>query len=404
MRFDRSLIVLLAASLAGCSETAGPSRERGPVRAFTLQEEQVADATIGFGLKLFTEVAKGERDKANVMVSPVSVSVALGMVLNGADGSTFEAIRRTLGFGTLEESAINEAYRGLTEQLYARAVTSEFNLVNSVWHDRAFQARPAFTDALKTYFDADVTALDFRDASAAKTISAWAERETRGRIKDLVESLSPGEVMMLVNATYFKAQWRNRFDKSKTTSRTFTLASGSQVNVPMMRINNDFRTVQHQDVTAVEMLYADSAFSMVLLMPNGRSVEAMLAAATPQWWQNLLYGMRTSALDLVLPRFNFDYDENLVDALGTMGMGIAFGPSANLSRIAADQITRVLHKTFIETNEEGSEAAAATAIGIGIISGGPNITAFNRPFAFVIRERNSGAILFIGKVGDPSKN
>jgi serine protease inhibitor len=400
----RSMFVILASALVACSQDpSGPAREQP--RAFTLAETKLAEASVGFGLTLYRQVAASE-SKPNLMVSPLSASMALGMTMNGAQGETWEAMRTALGFGSLTEAEVNESYRGLIAQLLARDKKVTFSLANSIWHDRGFTVKQPFIDATRTYFDAEISPLNFGDPNAPKTISSWAERETGGRIKDLVKEIKPEEVMFLVNAVYFKGPWTQQFDPRSTRSGSFTRANGTVVSTPFMSHDGRFRTLSSNEVMGVELFYGDSSFSMVVLAPaQGTSLAGLEQKLTPIWLQGVLAGSHDGRAILTLPKFKLAYGKTLNDVLKTMGMGIAFDDNiADFHRIADVDglyITRVEQKTFIDVNESGTEAAAATSVGIGVVSLPPQIT-FDRPFLYVIRERESGAILFIGRVGDPT--
>jgi serine protease inhibitor len=392
--------------LVGCAkDPSGPAREIP--REFTQTEARLADASVSFGLKFYREVA-GAENLPNLMVSPLSASMALGMTMNGAQGETYDAMRTTLGFGTLPEAEVNEAYRGLIAQLLARDPKVTFNLANSIWHERAFSVKQPFIDAAKTFFDAEVSALDFADPNAPKTISAWADKETGGRIKELVKVIDQDEIMFLVNAVYFKAPWTQQFDPKATRSRPFTRKDGSTVSTPMMNHDGRFRYVENNEVVGLELFYGDSSFSMVLLAPpSGNNISVIEQKLTPTWLSGVLASMQNSRAIVTMPRFKLEYEKNLNDPLKNLGMSIAFDPGrADFYRIADIQperlyISRVVQKTFIDVNESGTEAAAATSVGIAPTSLPPQIT-LDRPFLYAIRERESGAILFIGRVGDPT--
>ena len=402
--------IFLGLFAAGCARDEGPDQatpERpDTVREFTLQERAVANASNHFAFELLGEANAAESSKPNLLLSPLSVSMALGMALNGAAGSTFTAMRETLGFGTLSQAEVNAAYEGLIRQLRARDAKVEFGLANSIWYNQGFPVYAMFVDTVHHYFDAEVRALDFRSASAPQTISKWAEAETGGRIKDLIKQIADYEVMFLVNAVYFKAPWSVPFDKGATASAPFTRRDGSQTNVPMMSHDGSYPWAVSAEGSAVELLYGDSAFSMVLWLPAaGVSLNSAASSMTDARWTALLTGLRSQRVLLRMPKFRFDYEAELKDMLTTLGMGIAFRPGeSNFTRIADRTdifLSRVTHKSFIDVHELGTEAAAATAVGVGITSMPPTLS-FDRPFFFVIRERSSGAVLFAGRVSDPN--
>ncbi len=411
-RPDRLLRLLVVAALglaAACASERGRSPTE-PVRPFTTVEQQIAAAATNFGLALLREVNAEETAKPNVLLSPLSASVALGMTLNGADGSTYEAMRRTLGFGDISQAEVNAAYRGLISQLHARDPRVEFTLANSVWYRNGFPVFPSFVDTVRTAFGAEIRGLDFSDPASPGIISAWAEQRTNGRIKDLVKEIQPEEVMFLVNAVYFKAPWSSTFDKALTRPAPFTRLDGSSVTVPTMWRDGNFRMLITPELSAVELPYGDSAFSMVLLAPaSGHALDPVVARLEPQRWSALLDSLYVGRAYLTLPKFTFDYGKRLNDALSHMGMAVAFdwqranfGRIADLSQLGGNlYISRVDQKAFITLDENGTEAAAATSVGIGLTSLPPQLR-FDRPFIFVMRERSSGTILFAGRIGDPS--
>lgn len=400
-----SLVSLLVPALAaGCGSS--PSDPGEDPRAFTVDELQVSRANTAFGLRLFAEVSRASAEP-NVLVSPLSASMALGMTANGARAETLTAMRAVLGFGGMQEDAVNDAYQGLIAQLRLRDRAVEFRLANSIWYERTFQVETPFLDTSREHFDAEVRSLDFASPAAPGTISRWAEDATGGRIRDLIQSINPLEVMFLVNAVYFKAPWSTPFEPNQTRPGDFTRADGRVVQAPMMHVDAPRPFLRNAEVEAVELLYADSAFGMVVVMPApGRTLDELAASLTPERWDQWMAGLNSGRLLLEMPKFRFDFSEKLNDALTAMGMGVAFVPLvADFGRITTSRndlyISRVVHKTFIDVHELGTEAAAATAVGIAVTSLPPSIT-IDRPFLFAIRERTSGAILFIGRVGDPT--
>lgn len=396
---------LLAAALLGCGE--GVVDEGVPaVRAFTATELAASSSNTAFGLGLLRGVVPSAGGP-NVLISPLSVSMALGMTSNGARGATWDAMRTALGFGGMSEAEMNAAYRGLIDQLRARGGSRvEWRLANSVWHERTFAVEKTFLDVLRSDFDAEARALDFGSPSAPRTISAWAEDRTGGRIRDLIESISPLEVMFLVNAVYFKAPWTTPFEPASTRDGPFRRDDGRTVTAKLMTSDATRPYFTDGEVTAVELLYADSAYGMVVVQPEKASVTALASTLDAARWQTWMSALQPGRVLLTMPKFRFDFEAQLKAPLEQLGMGIAFIPLvADFGRITTVRndlyISRVVHKAFIDVHEKGTEAAAATAVGIGVTSLPPSIT-LDRPFLFAIRERSSGTILFIGLVGDPT--
>jgi serine protease inhibitor len=401
----KNYILLLALAAAACASDTSTNPE--PQRPLTVQEKDVAKANTAFGLNLLRQVNSAEAS-GNILLSPLSVSMALGMTLNGANGTTFDAMRQTLAFDAQSQNEINNAYSGLLRQLRARDSKVEIGIANSIWYNNGFSVLPTFSDTVRHYFDAEVRQIDFSSSTSPATISNWAAQKTNNRIQDLIKEIDPQEVMFLVNAVYFKAPWTQTFEEASTQNAPFQRPDGSTVSARMMNNDGSYRWVKNQDVQAVELLYGDSAFSMVLVSAaEGRALTPVTALLEPARWEALMASMQANRVILKMPKFKFTYEKALKDALTTLGMGIAFDESrADLSRIANVSprrlyISRVQHKTFIDVHEKGTEAAGATAVGIGLTSMPPQLT-FDRPFIFVIRERSTGTLLFVGRVFDPT--
>jgi serpin B len=410
------LFCALGAALALPACDAGGPEPADPPRELTTQEQAVSDAASrDFGLRLFRTVNAAEEGE-NVFLSPLSVSMALGMTLNGAEGATRTAMEETLALNGLSQKEINGSYQSLIELLAGLDPKVQFSLANSIWYRDTFSVRSAFIDTNKMYFDAEVAGLDFSSPQAAETINGWVEEKTQGKIPKIVPARIPPEmVMYLINAIYFKGDWTYQFDEKKTEEAPFTLADGSEKTVDMMhQTEPTFAHYGDETLEAVDLPYGDSLYTMTVLVPRRTpegpaSADSLAADLDAERWQAVTRGLRESErkAGVVLPRFELEYEKTLNDVLKAMGMEEAFLPEqSDFSGINASAgedlyISKVKHKSFVKVNEEGTEAAAATSVGIGLTSTGPPVVRADRPFLFVIRENHSGTILFIGKVGDP---
>jgi serpin B len=276
-------------------------------------------------------------------------------------------------------------------------------VANSLWGHNTLPLEAAFTEAGRTFFEAEVATLDFGSPEALTAINGWVDRATSGRIPRLLEEVSPQEVLFLINAIYFKGKWRTAFDVRDTRAAPFRGADGREQVAQLMALKDELRYDETEAYQAVDLLYGNGAFAMTVLLPKaGWSPAQLLAALDPESWSALASRFEERDVALLLPRFRVEYGRKLKEDLAALGMGIAFDASADFSRIAdvaPDRlyITRVDQKTFVEVNEEGTEAAAATAVGVGRTSAPvPVEMRVDRPFAFAIRERLSGAVLFLG--------
>lgn len=398
--------LLAGLMLAGCSLTAPDEAESPPPRPLTATEQQIVDSDNQFGLTLFRSISE-ETPKENIFISPLSVSMALGMTLNGAEGETRAAMEETLEKAGLSNAEINQSYRDLIDLLTTLDPKVTVELANSIWYREGFEVRTDFIDTNKEHFDARVDALDFSSPDAVDTINGWVADNTRGKIEKIVQRLSPQDVMYLINALYFKGNWRNQFDEDLTQEATFTGPDGRESTVDMMkREDTTFPVYFGDQLTAVDLPYGDSLYSMTVLLPKpDQTVRDVAAALDQNRWNTItseLAPRKLSALEM--PTFTLEYEKTLNDMLKDMGMAVAFDPGrANFSGIndgGGLWIDEVKHKTFIEVNEKGTEAAAVTSV--TMVQSLPPSIRVDRPFLLVIREQHSGTILFIGQVSDPA--
>lgn len=410
-RGDRALqlaaIALVAAAIA-CSQSATGPLERLP-RSLTPAEDAVLSASNEFGIDLYRRLAVDQRDE-NVVFSPLSAHIALGMTANGAVGETLDGMRAALAQEGLTEDEANAAYRDLTDLLLGLDPAIEIAIANSIWYRMGLAVRPEFVDLSREMFDAAVRDLDFDDPGAPGVINAWVEEATRGRITELIDEIRPDDMMFLVNGVYFKGDWTTRFDRDDTRTSSFRRLDGSEVQVEMMsrRDASDARIQRHEEFTGIELPYGRDAFVMtILLPPEGVHPAELLASADADTWDEWMAGFAASGdATIEFPRFRLEWDKYLNDELIDMGMDVAFdGHLADFDRLAAGGadffIAFVRQKAFVEVNEEGTEAAAATSVGVRVVSAPPTYRV-DRPFLFAIRERFSGAVLFIGQVLDPT--
>jgi len=404
--FRHFLLVSLVAVL-----TCGPSSPTGPEplldalpRPLSQSESLLIGAANRFTFDLFREATRALPADANAFLSPFSASMALGMALNGAAGPTLDAMRETLRVTGLPLADLNRAYRGLLDLYPALDRSTELLVANSVWVDQDFPVRPAFLSAARDWFSAQATTLDLQGPDALGTINGWVKDKTRNMIPALLESIDANEIAFLVNAIYFKGRWRIPFDPRRTTPRDFHGADGSRRPVATMQLEAPIRFATRAGYQAADLLYGNGAFAMTILLPaEGSSPADLVAALSPATWQELDASFHETRIVLMLPKFRLEYRRSLVDDLKAMGMGVAFDPTrADFSGIADASperlyLTQVLQKAFVEVNEEGTEAAAATAVGVGVTSAPPSMVV-DRPFLFLIRERLSRNVLFVGQV------
>lgn len=398
--FLSSALILLLGSCKNASVDPNPIE----IRELTVAETKLVQANSKFWLKLFKEIDKDEKNK-NVFISPLSVSMALGMTLNGANGATYDSMRATLDFSNLSRDEINSAYRSLIDLLVSIDPKVQMKIANSIWHRQDFSVEPDFINLIKTHFDASVSGLDFRSPTAVETINKWVKEKTQGLISKIIEQIPDEMVMYLINAIYFKGNWTYQFDARNTRDELFTLPNQSRVSTKMMSQEREHSYFANERFQAIDLPYGGGVFSMTIILPRaGTDISMFLASFSTTEWESLVNSFSQTRAMLLLPKFKLEYSTGLKKALERMGMRIAFiRYVADFTRINKDGglfISEAKHKTFVEVDEEGTRAAAVTSIGIGIVSAPPEMRV-DRPFIFVIREKKSGAILFAGKIVDP---
>jgi serine protease inhibitor len=388
-------------------EIGNPTTENKPnLRPLTLQEGKTVASANDFAFRVYAALRPGQQDQ-NLLLSPLSISSALAMTYNGANGTTKEAMGQTLGFGLQTDEDINGAFKGLRQLLTGLDKKVDFTTANSIWYARQFELQSPFVQLNKATFDATVQGLDFSSPAAKDAINDWVKAKTQGKITDIVQEIRRDHVMFLVNAIYFKATWTYPFDKKLTRKADFRKEDGSTSSVDFMTMKNGLY-LYYGDATinVIDLPYGNGQFSMTLIVPNGQNtigdINRDLNSARLASW---LTKADTTKLELRMPKFKMEYQQELREALTQLGMGEAFSNQADFSRMLAGAagglaISEVIHKTFVEVDEAGTEAAAATSVGMELTSLPPSIQV-DRPFVFLIREKSSNAILFIGQLMNP---
>ncbi len=402
---------IVAAVLFGCrSNSTGPVQVQPNVTDLSAAEKAIVVSDNSFGFKLFATINESQQNK-NVFISPFSVSMAFGMLLNGANGATLDSLEQTLGDAGMSLNDINNAYENSSTFLTTLDNQVIFQNANSIWYRNGFAVLPAFLSVNKTYFDADVDALDFSQSSAAQTINNWVDTKTNGKIPTVISPPIPPEAMMyLINAIYFKGAWTYKFDTANTKDASFTCADGSVTTCKLMSQENTYAYYADNTMQAIDLPYGDQSYSMTVVLPvAGTSIDQFALSLTQQQWSAIIGKLDSAKVDLYLPKFTMSFSKYLKDDLTALGMGIVFDPSrADLSRIRQSgglYVSDVLHKTYVDVNEEGTEAAAVTVIGVfaTVVVSTPQMR-IDHPFIFAIREHQSGTILFIGKVDSPASS
>jgi serine protease inhibitor len=399
-------------SLTSCEKNSG--NNNGPTEPvkidLSVAQKSVVDSANNFAFNLFKPIISELKGAENILISPFSVSSALTMTLNGAAGDTYEAMLKTLCLDGKTLQEINETYLKLMDDMVPVDDRVVMEIANSVWVEKKLTVKEPFMTSLQTYFKAETGSFDVTDPNAKNAINAWIEDKTHDKIKNMLENIEPNTVMFLINAIYFNGKWKYQFDKDNTSDKPFYLSSGTSENVPTMYNETNLAVLKTDNATIAELPYGQGNYTMVVILPDegvtAADVAKGLDATGWQIWMNQLQNT-TKTVHISLPKFKYGYKRLLNDDLSVMGMDIAFGDMADFTNIADLDlyISMVLHQAFIETNEEGTEAAAATIVGIGLTSVGPTspiVLDINRPFLYFIREISTGTIVFMGKVENPA--
>jgi serine protease inhibitor len=401
-----TVMLLCAVLIGGGCSLFGSEGLAAPVEELN---EQLVDANNGFGLKMFYELAGAEPGE-NILISPASIITALAMTYNGADGETREAMEKTLMLEGMSMEEVNEAFADLLTILQNPDPKVELAVANSLWAREGIAFNEDFLKRNEDYFGAEVAELDFNDAGAAEAINDWVKEKTRNKIDGIIDPpIKPETVLFLINAIYFKGEWSDPFDPDMTGNRDFNLPDGSVKEIPVMIKNDDFRYLETDDYQAVSLPYGkNERVSMYIFLPaRDSSLEQLYGEMNLLNWKRWIASFGSMEGEVGLPRFKFEYETSLKDALAALGMAIAFDESAadfsGMHPIPPNLfISEVKHKTFIEVNEEGTEAAAVTSVEVGMTAMPETFSMIiDRPFFFAIADDMTGTILFMGSVLNP---
>jgi len=426
-----TIISLLALALMGCASPDNSNSQASPIVSPSPSstatsptpmlnnrlsnpkvklDARLVEASTKFGFNLFDRVAKQDPNK-NIFISPASVAIALSMTYNGASGETQQAIAKTLELQSIKIDDVNDFNRTIQRLLTDGDKNVEINIANSLWARKDIALEPAFLSKVKEFYQAEISNLDFGDPNSVNIINAWVKKQTKDKIDKIVDRIDRDSMLFLINAVYFKGKWEDPFEKSLTKPQPFTLADGTKIQHPAMSRSGDYRYYAAPTFQAISLPYGSGRFSMEIFLPKSQSnlgeFQKQLTAKNWQIWSEKFN--RKEGL-IQLPRFKMEYEISLKNVLQNLGMQIAFDPAKadfkNLSKVKAF-IGDVKHKTFVDVNEEGTEAAAVTSVETRITSAPPAEEApfrmiVDRPFFLTISDRQTGTILFMGTIQNPA--
>ena len=403
-------VVVLTLTVTQCYNLVSIPKQTVGQPPLTQTQQMIATSSRSFGVNVFRKIVSEQPD-SNIFISPLSLSLVLDMAANGAASDTRSAMLKTLDLPDSNMQDLNTSYQGLMNRLMNADPKVKMELANAIWYRNTFNVKQSFIQACRKYYDARVQALDFNKDQSADIINQWVSDKTHGKITNLVNPPIPPDMMMyLMNAIYFKGSWTLKFDSTATRRADFTLSDGSTVKPEMMHMADSLPLYQSDHVQMLDLAYGDSLFSMDIILPRpGTSINNFVAGLSKDKLDHWIDQLRDVKVGVSLPKFKIDYEIRLKKVLSDLGMETAFSSGADFSNINPDmplQISEVKQKSYIKVDESGTEAAAATYIAITTsATPRPKVFLFNadRPFVYLIRERSTGTILFIGKMGNPVK-
>ncbi|MDR0995977.1 MAG: serpin family protein [Tannerella sp.] len=397
--------------LLSCSNNDEPTIKTRQDVPLTKAEEQVVDGNNAFAFKLFNMVVQNDQANPNVFLSPFSAEVALAMLDNGAGGVSRSEIQAALGYASTDD--MNTCFQKILAAMKDIDTEVTFETANSIWIKNNFPVLQPFIDTNKSYYGAEVQNADFSDPQTLSNINQWCSQQTAGKIPSILDNINPDDVIYLINALYFKGDWTSKFDQAKTTTKAFHNEDGTSSQVDMMAQTHDFAYGENEQAQFVELPYGNGAFSMVVILPKeGQSLSSVEGTLDAEQWGEMQNAMSNGEVNVQFPRFQMEYERTLNDDLDALGLHSIFSPEtadfSNLSAKARSEtsdinnqvyVSMVKQKTYIKVDENGTEAAAATVVGgTGATAAPPKTFYVDRPFLYLIKEKSTGTIFFIGAV------
>jgi serine protease inhibitor len=358
-------------------------------------DPRLVKADNDFAFRLYREIAKKDSGK-NIFISPVSIALALQMTYNGATDTVAEGMAKALGLEEISLEDLNLANARLFSMLESPSRGVELNIANSAWTNK--KLIPEFTRNIGRSYHAEFGPLQ------VNAINSWVDRQTKGKIKKMVDHIEWNEFLVLLNAIYFKGKWQSRFDAQSTENMPFLLSEGKEKMVPTMHQTSGFAVVRSMGVKGIRLPYSKGRIAMYVFVPD--SLDSFLASLDGKKWESWMseFG-KPEEVGVYLPKFELEYEKDLEGQLRALGMTEAFDglDFENIIEGGQAYISRIKHKAVVEVNEEGTRAAAATSVEMCVAGGGPPSFHVDRPFFFAIRDDKTGLILFMGSVVDPTE-
>jgi len=412
-----SSLLLMLFVISSCTKTNPNPEDHTQTIVLPANGADVINANNRFAFNFFRATLAQDIENNNKLVSPLSIYLALSMAYNGADNATKDSIAQTLQLSGIDIASLNSVCQSLLSQFPKEDNKVQLSIANSIWYrQNSFPPLTSFLDIIQNNFNASVQGLNFDDPSAVNTINNWVAQKTNNKIPKILESISSDDLMYLINAIYFNGAWKYAFKTSDTYNDVFNLQDGSAKSVPFMKQQIRTKISNNSSFSMIELPYGGGkSFSMYILKPAdaNESLNTFASTMNETTLANAINEMDSSTVQLEMPKWEYSYElKNMKPELSMLGMGIAFSGNSDFSKIYDPSqvkvyISKAIHKAYIKVNEEGTEAAAATAIGLSYftsIPGPPPVFKLDHPFVYSIVEKQTGAVLFLGIVNDPSGN
>ena len=390
---------------ASCNKT-GADEKNNPYKPLELSTKSAEFVRKGNTFSFnFLERINASTDK-DYVISPLSMQFLLGMILDGARGETADEICSVLGYGAGDVNAVNEYCLSMLQQLPSMDKKTTLNIANAIFVDDGWPLLDSYKSTVGQYYKAEVSNLDFSDASASlNAINGWCNKQTNGMIPKVLDEVSTDMLAYLLNAMYFKSQWKEKFEKSATSDETFTDESGAKRTVKMMKQNKNYDYSENDIYKAVRMPYGNGVFSMFVFLPmDGYVLSDVIASLKASSWDEVRHEMFSCDVDLRLPKFETKFHVKLNDILSEMGMPLSFDKEKADFKAMSDYalcLSFVQQDAVIKVDEEGAEAAVVSSAGMiketAVGPGAHVVFHADHPFLYLIAESSTGAILFAGR-------
>lgn len=404
------LLVFYVLTIIACEDNKTEQPDQNLNITLNKAAEKVVEASNDFTFNIFNELEKECADE-NIFFSPLSISMALSMAMNGAVGETKQQIKDVIDFGNYSDEEINAAFKSLQDAFTRLDEEVEISLANSAWYDENNALLDTYRNILVDYYYAEIAGVSFLDVSTVDMINEWIAEKTNDKIKNMISNLDPATALVLVNAIYFNGNWKYEFDQDLTYDGIFTGLNSERIECEMMQSGKiKSKYIIDEEKVLASLPYGDGCFEMVIYMPNnGTDLQTLIEDLDAGIFSNMLVSASSDSIIVHMPKFKIETKTiSLVKMLRNLGMLLPFSGSADFSNIFGDPsifISDVLHKAFIKVNEEGTEAAAATVVVFEYTSVGggsdDKVIVLNKPFIFFIREVSTGQVLFAGKLIKP---